>query len=242
MSLHTGGRAIGATSTRSRSASRARRNASSIRTMPTCSPSGPTKRTSGTRIRSLMRGSTLMGPPQATACVQRAFELPRCNKKTLRHVPAGFARPVIVTAVAETTNTPPKRGGPDPAAIDRIGYSGGSGLHLHSPAETGAVAPHRIAAPNRALARCDIRTIQVPECHIGAEPLRRRRVGPGAHHVDGGLAERLDLTGRTAGTPDQPPFERRCVPDRHVGDVRSDVELGRLGRHRVDALARADEG
>src|SRR5690606_20003159 len=30
------------------------------RTMPTCSPLGPTSRTSGTRIRSLMRGSALM--------------------------------------------------------------------------------------------------------------------------------------------------------------------------------------
>ena len=35
-----------------------------MRTMPTCSPLGPTSRTSGTRIRSLMRGSTLMGPPR----------------------------------------------------------------------------------------------------------------------------------------------------------------------------------
>src|SRR3954447_13447158 len=35
-------------------------------TMPTCSPLGPTSRTSGTRIRSLMRGSTLMRPPQTS--------------------------------------------------------------------------------------------------------------------------------------------------------------------------------
>jgi hypothetical protein len=41
-----------------------------MRTMPTCSPFGPTSRTSGTRMRSLMRGSVLlrgsgvMGPPQ----------------------------------------------------------------------------------------------------------------------------------------------------------------------------------
>src|SRR5262245_37839457 len=64
MSLATGGRAVGATSTRSRSASAASRNASSMRTMPTCSPLGPTSRTSGTRIRSLMRGSVLMWPPR----------------------------------------------------------------------------------------------------------------------------------------------------------------------------------
>ena len=59
MSLATGGLAIGATSTRSRSASAARRRASSTRTMPTCSPLGPTNRTSGTRMRSLIRGSLM---------------------------------------------------------------------------------------------------------------------------------------------------------------------------------------
>ncbi|MFI9842690.1 type II toxin-antitoxin system Phd/YefM family antitoxin [Nonomuraea sp. NPDC051941] len=39
--------------------------------MPTCSPFGPTRRTSGTRIRSLMRGSVLMGPPR--------FAIPTCS-------------------------------------------------------------------------------------------------------------------------------------------------------------------
>jgi hypothetical protein len=34
-----------------------------MRTMPTCSPAGPTSRTSGTRIRSLIRGSVLICPP-----------------------------------------------------------------------------------------------------------------------------------------------------------------------------------
>src|SRR5690606_17860357 len=63
MSLQTGGRAVGATSTRSRSASCASRSASLVATMPTVSPLGPTSRTSGTRIRSLMRRSVLMGPP-----------------------------------------------------------------------------------------------------------------------------------------------------------------------------------
>src|SRR5579859_1053782 len=64
MSLATGGREVGAISTRSRSDSWARRSASWIETIPTCWPSGPTRRTSGTRIRSLMRGSALMGPPR----------------------------------------------------------------------------------------------------------------------------------------------------------------------------------
>jgi hypothetical protein len=35
-----------------------------MRTMPTCSPFGPTRRTSGTRMRSLMRVSVLMGSPR----------------------------------------------------------------------------------------------------------------------------------------------------------------------------------
>jgi len=58
--LHTGGRAVGATSTRSRSDSWASRSASLIATIPICSPTGPTSRTSGTRMRSLIRGSVLM--------------------------------------------------------------------------------------------------------------------------------------------------------------------------------------
>ena len=76
MSLQTGGRAIGATSTRSRSASAASSRALPIGTMPTCSPSGPTRRTSGTRIRSLILGSELMGPPTVDA---RAVALLRCG-------------------------------------------------------------------------------------------------------------------------------------------------------------------
>src|SRR5690349_118296 len=63
MSLQTGGRPWGAISTRSRSASTASLSAWSVGTMPTVSPLGPTSRTSGTRIRSLMRSSVLMGPP-----------------------------------------------------------------------------------------------------------------------------------------------------------------------------------
>jgi len=55
MSLHTGGRAIGATSTRSRSTSAASWRARSRGTMPTCSPSGPTSRTSRARICSFTR-------------------------------------------------------------------------------------------------------------------------------------------------------------------------------------------
>lgn len=60
MMRQTGGRACGATSTRSMSCERAVRRASASGRMPTCSPSGPIRRTSGTRMRSLMRGSRSM--------------------------------------------------------------------------------------------------------------------------------------------------------------------------------------
>src|SRR4029078_110419 len=63
MSLQTGGLPCGAISTRSRSASWASFSAWSVGTMPTVSPLGPTSRTSGTRIRALMRSSVLMCPP-----------------------------------------------------------------------------------------------------------------------------------------------------------------------------------
>src|SRR3954454_24847770 len=63
MSLQTGGLPCGAISTRSRSASWASLSAWSVGTMPTVSPLGPTRRTSGTRIRSLIRSSVLMCPP-----------------------------------------------------------------------------------------------------------------------------------------------------------------------------------
>src|SRR6266508_61866 len=58
MIRHTGGLAVGATSTRSRSSSWARLRASWIETIPICDPSGPTSRTSGARIRSFTRAST----------------------------------------------------------------------------------------------------------------------------------------------------------------------------------------
>src|SRR2546430_13123344 len=63
-------------STRSRSTSPASCRARSRGTMPTCSPSGPTSRTSRARICSLTRGSTLMGPPQISS---RARDLPQAE-------------------------------------------------------------------------------------------------------------------------------------------------------------------
>jgi hypothetical protein len=76
MILQTGGLAFGATSTRSRSASAATRSASSMRTMPTCSPPGPINRTSGTRMRSLTRVSVLMGPPWVGVVVLQSRPAP----------------------------------------------------------------------------------------------------------------------------------------------------------------------
>src|ERR1043165_4488321 len=57
MMRQTGGSALGATSTKSKPCSRARRTASRVSMTPNCSPSSPMTRTSGTRILSLMRAA-----------------------------------------------------------------------------------------------------------------------------------------------------------------------------------------
>src|SRR5438270_705385 len=58
-----------------------------MRTMPTCSPFGPTNLTSGTRMRSLMRVSTVMWPPQSS--------YPRRNRAggTASHTPCPRTHP-----------------------------------------------------------------------------------------------------------------------------------------------------
>jgi hypothetical protein len=66
----TGGRAIGATSTMSRSCWLAIRSAAWVSITPSCSPSAPTTRTWGVRIRSLILGSTLMLTSLLWACAQ----------------------------------------------------------------------------------------------------------------------------------------------------------------------------
>src|SRR6478609_7861576 len=95
MSLQTGGLPCGAISTRSRSASWASFRAWSVGTMPTVSPLGPTSRTSGTRILSLMRSSVLMCPPDGhvtgSPCRHRSSEEVR-NQRRLPLVQAEASR------------------------------------------------------------------------------------------------------------------------------------------------------
>src|SRR5258708_25992085 len=66
MMRHTGGLAVGATSTRSSACSWARRNASSTATIPACEPSASTRRTSRTLILSLILVvlSMISSPPR----------------------------------------------------------------------------------------------------------------------------------------------------------------------------------
>src|SRR5215204_4507776 len=65
MIRHTGGLAIGATSTRSRSRPRAIRNASGTGLIPNWLPSGPIRRTSRALMRSLTRCWSLFGGAMA---------------------------------------------------------------------------------------------------------------------------------------------------------------------------------
>lgn len=152
MILQTGGRASGATSTRSRSASRATRNASSTRTIPTCSPPGPMSRTSGTRMRSLMRVSVLMGPPRSSGVVGRpqAITATPCSTRRPRDgisPSRGPSRPVTGARVrrfrakqAFRTRNPLEIGrvtGP----YDLYDFSSatvGVGLHLSAPGDVSA--------------------------------------------------------------------------------------------------------
>ncbi len=62
MILQTGGSALATISTRSRSESSAARNASASETIPFCSPSAATRRTSFARISSLIAGRLLFAP------------------------------------------------------------------------------------------------------------------------------------------------------------------------------------
>lgn len=140
-----------------------------MRTMPTCSPFGPTNLTSGTRMRSLMRVSTVMWPPQS--CYPRRNRasgtcLPHpCPKDTPR-TPRGPARIVTYGArrsdrstprvgCQHTPSTPESRQGfQDRTRPPRSG-SGGSGLHLPPPPERRLVASDIVAgtAPNAACPR-----------------------------------------------------------------------------------------
>src|SRR6478609_9628455 len=130
MILQTGGLASGATSTRSRSASAATRRASSMRTMPTCSPPGLIKRTSGTRMRSLTRVSVLMGPPMLSSrnpTHQHLFN----EQKSPAHSRA-HSRPGQASDACDRTAVP-------------VWSAVGVGLHLLVQAYAGTVA-HAILA------------------------------------------------------------------------------------------------
>jgi len=95
-----------------------------MRTMPTCSPFGPTSRTSGTRIRSLMRGSTLMGPPTGLdkndpPAVVRATGLACPDTRKAPHDVACRAPTARPDAVCTNVHTSPPTAGVQPAAADR---------------------------------------------------------------------------------------------------------------------------
>jgi len=88
--------------------------------MPTCSPLGPTSRTSGTRIRSLMRGSALMGSPRVVLGrsplrsptwieAPRTRTRPRSRRCTAREGDAPSAPPV--GGATTWTRRPGGRGG-----------------------------------------------------------------------------------------------------------------------------------
>lgn len=126
MSLQTGGRAMGAISTRSRSASWARRSASAVGTMPTVSPLGPTRRTSETRIRSLIRSSVLMCPPVVGGrVVSSCGRGPEINEgfRSSKRKPVATRHREVIAPPRSTTERPASGGtygtGPDDLIVLR---------------------------------------------------------------------------------------------------------------------------
>src|SRR3954451_1178829 len=96
MILATGGLAMGATSTRSRSSSRAMARASGSGLMPICWASGPTRRTSRARMRSLIRGSFVVGAAMtAHSCAMGTT--PQNSKRTSAE--ADVRRPTLEASV-----------------------------------------------------------------------------------------------------------------------------------------------
>lgn len=105
-----------------------------MRTMPTCSPFGPTNLTSGTRMRSLMRVSTVMWPPQSFYPQRnraRGHAAQGHTPDTTRPRTHPFARgpqirPVDAVCWLSTHNVNTgihsEIPGPDPAASQRFGW------------------------------------------------------------------------------------------------------------------------
>src|SRR3954467_8601555 len=150
MILQTGGLASGATSTRSRSASAATRRASSMRTMPTCSPPGPISRTSGTRMRSLTRVSVLMGPP--TLSTRSPRHQPLCSFRAERPCSQQGPKPTRTgTDAGDRTAVP-------------VWSAVGVGLHLLSLTYVGTVARASLAGmtdPTNIRELADIPAVEV---------------------------------------------------------------------------------
>src|SRR5688572_13007233 len=117
MILATGGLELGATSTRSRSASCASRRATSIFTTPTCSPPGPTRRTSGTRIRSFVRGSLMRVLLYSSCFARREADAARRRERKIHAcshgiTPCSTAAPYLLPCLATR-----KRSAIDPVTL-----------------------------------------------------------------------------------------------------------------------------
>src|ERR671920_1466373 len=160
MSLTTGGRAMGATSTRSSSESWARRSASPIGTMPTCSPSGPTRRTSGTRIRSLIRGSVMASP-----LLLHGEGLAPAPDADMREAPRATARgahsPRATSPGARAHRGPGRWPGSAIRDLDALTAPGGSGLLLVERPGAGPLSGSRASCSGEARRYYSVTAVEV---------------------------------------------------------------------------------
>ena len=169
MIRQTGGLAIGATSTRSRSSSRARRSASGTALIPSWSPSGPMRRTSRARMRSLIR----------------------CCSVALRRVlwlltPVQWAASPLVGCRGCSTRSPPETTDPTPGwtrverravgpGRTRSTWPGGGCRRAVAPLRARVVAA-RVAHVSRRIRRDDA-------ARAGRRRRRRRRSTSGARRA-----------------------------------------------------------
>src|SRR6476620_10674842 len=106
MILQTGGRSVGATSTRSRLASRARSIAWAVGMMPYCSPAAPITRMGLMRIWSLMRGPMSRGgcrPNRSGGGIVGLLES-RQWPASRRSEPPGLINPIVITPFGRPVN------------------------------------------------------------------------------------------------------------------------------------------
>ena len=199
MIRQTGGLALGATSTRSRSSWRAMVSASGSGLIPSCLPSGSTRRTSRARMRSLIRCSLLSG-----AAAMRHHSL--------------WSGPLTRKGQASESNARPRRSIDPDAPPPLAGRWPGGG---RGPASRLRFCKHRVAAmstlwtpeaSDRSAGSRRRPATRRPAARAPAAPGRRRRTGGDAEPSRGGAGGPAGRAAGPAGPHARPRWSSPTTP------------------------------